>query len=292
MASWPEIRETLERYEWRRVQRLSDDLLVVTVDLVDADGGVTMEGERAHVQRDIYISREVLTRKDGGPGQEYVGILASVGTVGTVDLMSLVGHAGELAHSLLGYVQGTNGGTLVVGTRLPAAFIDISDPFPFLLLLRSIADTARGVISELGTEGGFYAYRAEQVRQSAWNCIRQLIQNDDSVTVEKDFGHGFFFWTDGLKDPGRRFRLFVCQDNRGPGEYYVALEIALGTVRDVDLRRAAEVAAVTYGGVVNHEGLVAIRIYHHLTALTVGNFSTSVLQLVNAAEEYLGPNLT
>jgi hypothetical protein len=79
-----------------------------------------------------------------GPGEGYVAIDAAIGAIGDVDLVSVVGHAGQFDHCLLGYAQGTDGGTLSVGTRVPGAFIDVSDPVPFLLLLRTIAATARG----------------------------------------------------------------------------------------------------------------------------------------------------
>ena len=291
MASWPEIRETVELYEGRRARRLSDEVLEVTVSLIDDEGGVTAEGERAYVEREVYVRRGAIPRKDGGPGEEYVAIDAPVGTVGVVDLMSAIGHAGQFDHCLVGYAQGTNGGTLSVGTRLPAALINLSEPMYFLLLLRNMADTARGVILELGTEDGFFAYRAEQIRQSAWNHIRRFIQDDDSLTVERDLGDAFYLWIDGLKDPRRRFSLLVGENNRGAAGHYFTSEVSLGPVENVDMRRAAEAAALTTGGLVCQDGHVTIRVSQHLTALTAGTFAASVIQLVDAAEQYLGAEL-
>jgi hypothetical protein len=288
MASWPEIRETLERYEGRRARRLSDEVLEVTVALVDDEGGVTAGGERAYVEREVCVRRGVISRKDGGPGEEYVVIDAPIGWVGDVDLMNAVGQAGVFDHCLLGYAQGTNGGLLNVGMRLPAALINLGEPAYLLLLLRTIAGTARGVIPELGREDGFFAYRAEQIRQSAWNRIRRVIQEDDSLTVERDLGKAFFLWIDGLKDPSRRFSLLVGENNRGVGGHYVTLEVGLGPVQNVDMRRAAEAAAITTGGLVCQDGHVTIRVSQHLTALTAATFAASVIQLVDAAEGYPG----
>jgi hypothetical protein len=290
MASWPEIREILERYEGRRARRLSDDVVVVSVAIsrIDDRGGGTGEGGPAYMERDVCVRRGLIPMKDGSPGEEYVAIDASIGFVGSVDLMSAVGQAGQFDHCLLGYAHGDNGGALSVGTRWPAALIDPGDPVPFLMMLRTIASTAHGVIPELGREDGFFAFRAEQIRQSAWNAIRRLVMEDEGLVVERDLGHGFIFWTEGLKDPNRRHRMFVCQNNRGPGEHYVTFEIGLGAIQDVDMRRAAEAAAFTTGGIVYEEGLVTIRVSQHLTALTGPTFVACVLQLLEAAEQYLG----
>jgi hypothetical protein len=287
MASWPEIRETLERYEGRRVLRLSDEVLEVTVLVIDDRVGVTADGADAHLERKVNLRRGEIPRKDGGPGEEFVVIEAHIGAVGGVDLMSAVGQAGQFDHCLLGYVQGDHRGVLTVGTRLPAALLDVRNPVPFLSLLRTIARTAVGVMTELGPEGGLFAYRTEQIRRSAWNYLRRVIEDDDSITVWRDLGHGFFFWIDGLKDPGRRLSLLICENNRGPGEHYFSLEIRLGPIQDVDLRRAAEAAASTTGGLVCHDGFVSIRVSQHVTALTDETLVASVIQLVDAAEQYL-----
>jgi hypothetical protein len=145
------------------------------------------------------------------------------------------------------------------------------------------------VIPELGAEDGLYAFRAEQARESTWKRIRQFLLNDDSITVEWDFGNVFFFLFSGLKEPGRQLRMFVCRREQGVGQHYVIFEIELGAVQDVDMRCAAEVAAATNGEAVSVDGFVTIRVSEHLTALTPRTFATSILRPVDAAEEYLAP---
>lgn len=288
MATWSEIWETLQRYEGPGFRQLSDEVLAVTVSLIDDQAGVTADGERAYLEREVYIRRGAIPRKDGGPGEEYVLIDAPIGAVGAIDLMSAVGHAGHFGHCGIGYWHGPAGGMLTVGIRLPAVLIDLSEPVYFLLLLRTIASTAWGVIPEISKEDGFYAYRAEQIRQSAWNHIRRFIHDDDSLTVERDLGDVLYLWIDGLKDPSRRFSLLVGENNRGLGQHYFTLEVSLGPVQNVDMRRAAEAAAITTGGLVCQDGYVTIRVSQHLTALTAGIFAASVIQLVDATEQYLG----
>jgi hypothetical protein len=289
MASWSEVRTVLERS--LSTERVNDRLLSVTISLMSDRGTELDENGRSYESWQVYVSGEALPRKDGGAGLEFITVDAPIGAVGNVDLMDAVGHVGQLTHALLAYAQGTDGGTLSVGTRVPAHLIDAAHPEPFLMLLYSVADSARGVIPELGREDGFYAFRTEQIRESAWSGIRRQVQDDTSVAVERELGNNgraFVLVMDGLKDPGRQHRMLVARNDRGPGEHYVTLEISFGPIENVDMPRAAHAAALTVGGVVYDDGFVSIRISHHLTAITYATFASAVIQLARAAEEYLG----
>ena len=285
MASWAQIGEALERYS--RTERWNNEVFCVTISLVSEQGADVGERGRAYQDWNVYVRHEVMPRKDGEPGQEFVAIDAPIGSVGSTDLMSAIGHVGHLTHGLLGYAQGTDNGTLSIGTRVPADLIDAAHPESFLMLLYSIASAARAVIPELGREDGFYASRAEQIRESTWKSVLRLAQNDASITVERDFGKGLVFSINGLKDPRRKLRMLACRNDQGVGEHYVTFEFALGAIHEVDMPRAAQAAATTNGGLVYQDGFVSFRVSQHLTALTYATFATSVLRLVDAAEEYL-----
>lgn len=288
MASWPEISQVLERY--LQTEQMADRLLCVTLSLLSNRGTEVDENGQSYESWQVYVGGEALPRKDGSAGVEFVTVDAPIGAVGNVDLMAAVSQAAQFTHGLLAYAQGAERGTLSVGTRVPASLIDAANPEEFFRLLYSIADAARGVILELGQEDGFYAFRAQKIRDSVWSSIRQQTQNDTSITVEREVGNGrgIIFWINGLKNPNQGYRMLASRNDRGPGEHYVTIECSLGASQDVNMLRAVQAAASTVGGVVCDDGFVTIRISQHLTALTYATFASGVIQLVRAAEEYLG----
>jgi hypothetical protein len=286
MASWLEVREMLERY--LGAERLTDEVLRVPISLVDDQGEGSAGSGSVYVKWDVYVRLEEIPRKDGGQGLEFVAIDAAVGAVGQIDLMSAVAHVGQLVQGALAYAQGTDSGTLSVGTRVPTGLIEVNKPETFLSLLYDIGGAARAVISELRTEDGRFAYRGEQIRESSWHSIRRLVLTDTGFAVDRDLGNGFIFSIDGVKEPGRRLRMLVARNNEAAGEHYVTFEFTLGEIQHIDLRRAVEAAAPTTGGVVCDDGFVSFRVSQHLTALTSVTFASSVLQLAAAAETYLG----
>lgn len=281
MASWPKIREMLERYS--RTERLSDEMLRVSILLADEHGTEVDENGQRYAPWQVFVSREALPRKDGGPGLEFVSIDAPLSAVGHVDLMSAVGQVGQLAQGLLAYAQGTDSGALLVGTRMLADLLDAANPAPLILTLHSIGEAARAVTRELATEDGFYASRVQNIRQSAWQSVRQMVLNDGEFEVERDLSDAIIFWINGSRG---RYRMFAALNQAGPGEQYVTFEYNLGAMQDVNLERAVQAAADTTGGVVCDDGFVSFRVSQHLTALTSGLFKISLAQLLIAIEKY------
>jgi hypothetical protein len=282
MATWPEVRDVVERL--LKTERWNDETLCATISLVGGQPGSSNAGEETYEERQVYIRRSVVPAKGQGGGFELVAIDAPLGPVGDLDLMSVIGHAGQLPGALLGYAQGGNGGMLTLGTRLPADLIDLNEPARFLMTAYLIADCARGAVRELGTSNGPYAHRAEEIRQSAWQRVRQSVLQDDQFTVEKDYGNGFIL---GVTGPSQRHRVFAAQNDRGLLGHYVTFEYALGAIQDVDMQRAVGAASSTLGGVVCDDGFVTLRLSQPLTALTCLTFSASIADLIGAAEEYM-----
>jgi hypothetical protein len=287
MATWDEVRETLERY--LGAERITDEVLRVGISLVDEQGSQGGAREATYAQREVYVRREVMPPKDGvTPGIEFVAIDGPIGRVGETDLMSAIAQAGQLVHGGLTYAQGTGSGTLSFGMRLPADLIDLgADSALFLGYLYHVGGAARDVTSELNSQSGLFATRTGQIRESAWGAIRQMLIADPTLDIEKDNNKALIFSMPGPIQGDRKLRMFTGLWEKNSSDHCVILEFLLGDFAGQDMKRAAAAAARTDGGVVYSDDLVSIRITLDLAAVTVMTFATRLVELAKAAEGYL-----
>jgi hypothetical protein len=286
MATWDEIRETLESF--LGAERVTEEVLRVRIPAGEqvSQGGTS---GATYSQREVYVRREVMPSKDySSPGIEFVAIDGPIGQVGETDLMSTIAQAGQLVHGGLTYAQGAESGTLSFGMRLPADLIDLSvDRSGFLGYLYFVGGAARDVTSELNSQNGRFAVRTAQIRESAWGAIRRLLLADPALSIERGNDKALIFSMPGLGRPDRQLRIFTGLWERDSGDQCVILEFMLGDFASLDMKRATTAAARTDGGVVYVDDLVRIRIALDLAAVTIVTFSTRLVELAKAAEAYL-----